>query len=177
MKIITISAKAKCGKDYTANILKDKLEQSGAKVLITHYADLLKYIMMNFFSWDGKKDEVGRTKLQYVGTDVIRAKRPNYWVEFLTGIFDMFPNEWDYVIIPDTRFSNENDVLKNSGFDVVTVRVNRPDFDNGLTVLQKQHESEIALDDYHFDYYITNMGDDSIIKEVETLIYWMEGVV
>lgn len=173
MKIITISAKAKCGKDYTAGILKKRLEERGAKVLVAHYADLLKYIMTAFFNWNGKKDEIGRTKLQYVGTDVIRKKQPDYWVNFLCGIFEMFPEEWDYILIPDTRFRNENEVLKEKGFDVTTVRVRRPNFDNGLTSEQKKHESEVALDNYDFDYYIVNMGDDSIIKEVDNFINWI----
>ena len=47
MKIITISAKARNGKDFCANLIKQKLESRGNKVLITHYADLLKYICKN----------------------------------------------------------------------------------------------------------------------------------
>lgn len=176
MKIITISSKARHGKDYTASLIKDRLERNGSTVLVTHYADLLKYILTSFFGWDCKKDKAGRTKLQYVGTDVIRKKRPDYWVDFLSDILEMFYDEWDYVLIPDARFPNENDVLKGDGFDVFTVRVQRPNFDNGLTASQKQHESEVALDDYPFDYYITNMGDDSIIDEVEKFIRWMEEI-
>ena len=174
MKIITISSKARHGKDYTANILKDRLEQNGSTVLVTHYADLLKYIMKTFFGWNGKKDEEGRTKLQYVGTDVIRKKRPDYWVDFIIGILQLFPCVWDYVIIPDTRFQNENNKLKSSGFDTVAVRIERPNFDNGLTESQKQHDSETALDNYPFDYYITNNGDKTLHKEVEKFINWME---
>ena len=44
MKVITISGKAQNGKDTTAGLLKAALEADGYKVLITHYADLLKYI-------------------------------------------------------------------------------------------------------------------------------------
>lgn len=173
MKIITISAKARGGKDFCANIIKEQLEREGNKVLIAHYADLLKYIMRTFFNWNGEKDEVGRTLLQRVGTDVIRKQNPNYWVDFIIGILKMFPSEWDYVIVPDTRFPNENDELKRKGFDVVTVRVVRPDFDNGLTEIQKQHESETALDNYNFDYKITNKGDDSVYQEVNEFLKWI----
>ena len=106
MKIITISAKAKNGKDFCASLIKQKLESRGNKVLIAHYADLLKYICKTFFGWDGKKNQEGRTLLQYVGTDVIRQKNPDYWVNFIVSILNLFPNEWDYVLIPDTRFPN-----------------------------------------------------------------------
>lgn len=172
MKIITISAKARHGKDFCANIIKEQLEKEGHKVLIVHYADLLKYIMKTFFNWDGKKDDYGRTLLQHVGTEVIRRQNPNYWVDFIIGILKMFPEEWNYVIIPDTRFPNENDELKNHGFNVVALRVVRPHFDNGLTESQKQHESEIALDNYNFDYKIINNGDEAIFQEIVKFVEW-----
>lgn len=174
MKIITISSKAKGGKDFSANLIKQKLESKGEKVLITHYADLLKYICKTFFGWDGKKNVEGRTLLQYVGTDIIRKKNPDYWINFIIGILNLFPNEWDYVLIPDTRFPNENDLMKEY-FDVTTVRVIRPNFDNGLTEEQKNHESETALDDYEFDYRIINNSDASIHDEIDRFMNWLDG--
>lgn len=169
MKIITISGHAQNGKDFCANLIKQKLETRGEKVLIAHYADLLKYICKTFFGWDGQKNIEGRTLLQYVGTDVIRQKNPDYWINFLIGIINLFPDEWDYVIIPDTRFPNENDLMKEY-FDVTTVRITRPNFDNGLTEDQQKHESETALDNYGFDFYIVNNGDSSINGEIDRLI-------
>ena len=157
MEIITISGKARHGKDFTANIMKDKLEQDNKRVLIAHFGDLVKYTVKTFFGWNGKKDEEGRTKLQYIGTDVIRKQKPNYWVDFIVSILKMFPNEWDYVIIPDARFPNEIDTFKNEGFNITTVRVIRPNFDSDLTVEQMQHISETALDDYNdYDFKIIN---------------------
>lgn len=174
MKIITLSAKAKSGKDFCAKLIQNKLESKGNKVLIAHYADLLKYICKTFFGWNGNKDIEGRTLLQYVGTDVVRYKNPNYWVNFLIGVFNLFPNEWDYVLIPDTRFPNENDLLKENNYDVKTVRITRPNYDNGLTEEQQNHESETALDDYNFDYQIVNNGDDRIHIEIDNFINWLE---
>ena len=87
-KILLVSAKAQHGKDSVAEIAKEQLELKGKKVLICHYADLLKYICKTFFDWDGNKDDKGRTLLQYVGTDVIRNKNhaPNYWVGFIVDL-------------------------------------------------------------------------------------------
>ena len=174
MKIITISAKAQHGKDYTANLIKERLESNGSKVLIAHYGDLLKYICKTFFGWNGEKDDFGRTLLQHVGTDIIRKQNPDYWVEFIVSILKLFPNEWDYVIIPDTRFPNENNNLKEQGFEVTTVRVIRPNFDNGSTEEQKKHESEIALDNFRFDYLLVNNGDETINGEIDRFMDYIQ---
>lgn len=158
MKVICISGKAQNGKDTTAGILKEMLEADGYKVLIAHYGDLVKYVCRTFFGWDGNKDEKGRHILQYVGTDVIRAQNESYWVDFVTGILKMFRNEWDYVLIPDCRFPNELDCMKNAGFDATHIRVVRQNFVSPLTPEQQAHPSETALDGVKPDTYILNNG-------------------
>ena len=60
MNIICISGKAGHGKDTLAGVLEEKLTQKGERVLITHYADLLKWMCEKLFGWDGVKDEAGR---------------------------------------------------------------------------------------------------------------------
>lgn len=158
MKVIAISGKAQHGKDTTANMLKKLMEQKGKTVLIFHYADLLKYICRSYFDWDGKKDDAGRRILQYVGTDVIRAKQPDYWVDFATGFLRLFPDEWDYVLIPDCRFPNEVDCLGQAGFDMMHVRIVRPGFKSPLSPEQQMHPSETALDHTVPDHWVYNDG-------------------
>ncbi len=164
-KVICISAKARHGKDTAAEILKEYLEYKGQRVLITHYADLLKFICRNYFNWNGEKDETGRTLLQYIGTDVIGAQKPAYWAEFVVGILKFFENEWDYVIIPDCRYPIEVATIERV-FETVVLRVERPNFDNGLTDAQKNHPSEVDMDHYPFDTTLYNDGslDDLRIK-------------
>ena len=166
MKIICISGHAQHGKDTAALLIKSHMEAAGKKVMITHYADLLKYICKSFFAWNGKKDDAGRALLQHIGTDIVRTKNPNYWVEFLTGIIDLFGETWDYVLIPDCRFPNEIEDLIKHGFDVITIRITRPNYNNSLTPEQRSHPSETALDDYIFDYTIQNPGSLGEFNEV-----------
>lgn len=158
MKVIVISGKAQNGKDTMAGLIKKALESEGSKVPIAHYADLLKYICKQFFNWNGDKDERGRHILQHVGTDIIRKQCPDYWVEFLIDIVNFFPNEWEYMLIPDCRFPNEIERLIESGLDTVHVRVTRDGFESPLSHAQQLHESETALDNIHPDYYIRNNG-------------------
>ena len=172
MKVVLISGKAQNGKDTFASILNEQLKNDGKRVLITHYADLLKYICRNYFGWDGNKDERGRQMLQYVGTDVIRKQNPSLWVDFVAMMLGYFHENWDYVIIPDCRFPNEVSTMVDNGFDVVHVRITRPDFISPLTEEQQKHPSEIALDDTAPDYYIENKGT---LKDLEaTTSKWIK---
>lgn len=165
MKIICISGKAQHGKDATAQIMKEQLESDGYSVLLIHYADLLKHICKSFFGWDGAKDEKGRHILQYVGTDVIRKQRPDFWVEFVADMLAMFPDAWDFVLIPDCRFPNEIAGLTDAGFETTLLRVVRPGFASPLTAEQQRHPSETALDDTEPDYYIKNCGTIRDLRE------------
>lgn len=170
MKVVLISGHAQNGKDACANIIKGCLVRSGKKVLVCHYGDLLKYICKTFFEWDGLKDNRGRTLLQYVGTDVIRAKREDYWVDFITGILGLFQNEWDYVLIPDTRFPNEVERMKEQ-FDTTHIRVERKHFKSPLSLEQQSHPSETALDSCVPDVLVQNDGSlEDLHKKIEEMI-------
>lgn len=153
MKVILISGKAQHGKDTCALYLQDILSKHGKKVLVAHYGDLLKYICKQFFGWNGNKDETGRTLLQHVGTDVIRRSDADYWVNFVKGILELFPDIWDFVLIPDCRFPNEVDMIEGTHLRVV-----REGFESPLTKEQQTHESEVALDDHPYDQLIVNDG-------------------
>ena len=169
MKVICLSGVARSGKDTAAEILKNTLEENGKLVLVTHYADLLKYICKTFFSWNGEKDERGRSLLQYVGTDVVRKKNPNFWVDFIVNIIKLFEQEWDFVIISDTRFPNEITRLKEFGLDTMHVRVDRADFSSKLTDEQKNHPSETAMEGFPVDVTLINTTMESYAAAVREL--------
>ena len=175
MKVILFSGKATSGKDSSANILKELMEHDGKKVLIAHYADLLKYLCKAFFGWNGIKDETGRKILQKTGTDTIRKLNPDYWVDFISEFLKMFQDEWDCCLIPDARFPNEIQRMICDGWDVMTVRVTRTDINSGLTEEQQSHISETALDNYQFDYYIdSKSGLDNLRKEVKKMYEYIK---
>lgn len=171
MKVILVSGKAQNGKDTVAQIMAMSLKNDGKHVLVTHYADLLKFICKNYFGWNGEKDEAGRRMLQYVGTDVIRKQNPSLWVDFVALMLKYFHENWDYVIIPDCRFPNEVSTMVDNGFDTVHIRVVRDGFKTPLTEEQQKHPSETALDDVVPDYYIHNDGTlDDLTRSINNLI-------
>lgn len=177
MKVVCISGKAQHGKDTTAGMMKTALESMGHTVLIAHYGDLVKYVCRTFFGWNGEKDAYGRSLLQKVGTDIVREQRPNYWVDFVKDMLSMFPNEWDFVLIPDSRFPNEIDGLKQDGFNVIHLRVRRENFESPLTIEQQNHPSETALDHVVPDFLIVNDGTlEDLYNKVCNLVVDRYGV-
>jgi len=176
MQIILISGKAENGKSTVAFMVKDILESKGKRVLKIAYADLVKHVCKQYFGWDGQKDIAGRTILQYVGTDVVRAKKPNYWVDFVINFVKLFEEDYDYVIIDDARFTSELNRWDRDGWDTFTVRVTREGHISKLTPEQLLHQSECALDDYNFDYYITSKDMDGLNIEVDKFIEYMEAI-
>lgn len=158
LKVICISGHAQHGKDTTAQMMRKYLWGFGKRVLIIHYADLLKFICKQFFGWNGEKDDRGRTLLQHVGTEVVRAKCEDFWVDFVGDVLGFFDDTWDYVLIPDCRFPNEISEMRAMGFDVIHVNVLREGYDNGLSEEQLNHPSETALDGVAADHIILNNG-------------------
>ncbi len=159
MNVICISGKAGAGKDTAAGFLKSYLERNGKRVLITHYADLVKYVCSNFHGWSGKKDEAGRSLLQYVGTDCVRHDKPNYWVDFIIEQLRYCQDRWDFVLIPDTRFPNEYTGMVDAGYPTTLIRIERPGFASVLTEEQKAHPSETAMNGAAFDMIVYNDGN------------------
>jgi len=170
---IIISGKSGSGKDMVAHFMKEELAKHGQKALVIHYADAVKWFCRDFLDWDGKKDEVGRTLLQTVGTDIVRARHPNFWTGIVVGLIQAFEpyNDFDVAIIPDARFPNEVDISLENLQNSVSVRIERKNADGSdwinptLTEEQRNHPSETSLDNYAFDYIIHNDEGLDLLKE------------
>lgn len=153
-------------KSYTLLDVMSIMHEAEDAVKELHMDDLSIVVKVRNFA-EVMGYEKGRSLLQYVGTDVVRAKNPDYWVDFVSDILNLFDGRWDYVIIPDTRFPNEFNRLKERGFNAVHLRVVRPDFVSQLTEKQQTHQSETALNDITPDYCIYNTGD---LKELNNRV-------
>lgn len=121
-------------------------------------------------NWYEEKTELTRTLLQLYGTNIFRDRiSENYWVDQLkTRILE---NDFDVCLVTDVRFPSEIDNLKLSEeYKVIPIRVERK-----LESFGQEHKSEIALDDYDFQYIIDNNGSiddlkygaDNIIKIIK----------
>ena len=167
--VMCISGKAEAGKDLLASKFKEVAESNDKKVCVMHYGDYLKDIASRFYGWDGNKDEKGRTLLQWLGSDVARKENPNIWVNVIAETIAALKKEFDYFLIPDTRFPNEVDIINDSFDRAFSVRINRPDHKSKLTDEQLLHISEIALDDFEFDFNLSATNETEIIDLAEGL--------
>ena len=148
--IITFSGKAQHGKDSSVAILKKIIENRGDTALAINNADFLKYLARQYLGWDGNKDAKGRTLLQQLGTEKVRSRFPNFWIDTVINIARVFEDDYNYILIGDCRFQNEINRWIEEGYKVISTRVDRPNFDNGLTEEQKNHPSETTLDNFQF---------------------------
>ena len=169
---IVISGKSGSGKDMMAQFMKEELAKHNQRALIIHFADAVKWFCRDYLNWDGQKDEVGRTLLQTVGTDIVRAKFPNFWTGIVVGLIQAFEpyQDFDVAIIPDARFPNEVDISLANLKNCVSVRIERtvdgkPWVNKHMTEDQLKHPSETSLDVFAFDYVIHNDEGLDVLRE------------
>ena len=148
--IITFSGKAQHGKDSSVGILKNLLEEKNIRVLAVNYAEYIKHLARQYFDWNGEKDEKGRSLLQWLGVANVNQGIPNFWVDNVIGITKLLEGSYDYVLIGDCRFPKDINRWEEEGYNVISVHVERLNYDNGLTEEQKNHPSEVSLDDFEF---------------------------
>lgn len=169
----------------TAHFMKEALENSDMRVITIHYADAVKWVLRDYFDWDGNKDEHGRHLLQYIGTDVVRTNYPNFWTKIVAELLAAFDkaNLFDVALVPDARFENEVEITMETIPDSVCVRVKRENSDGTtwtnpmLTDIQKKHPSEISLDNYSFDYVIHNDEGLEELKESAITVLKDMGII
>ena len=155
MTIVLFSGKAEAGKSLSASLLKTMLEAQGKRVAIIPYGDYVKHTARLVWGWDGKKDAAGRQLLQWWGTDVVRAKHPDFWAGTVARLSDALYGIVDYILVDDARYPNEILCWRYKDTSLLTVRVERPGHENALTPEQRQHISETSLDNWPFDVTIS----------------------
>ncbi len=174
MKIIALSGKAESGKNFYADLLKNYIEDSfNEKVCLIAFADILKYTCKTYFGWNGEKDDIGRSLLQKIGTELREKNNPDIWTNITCDLIKFMSSEYNWFIVTDVRFERELLALMMRFPQVYPVRIERfvVDVDyfeddcykaathikpyvNHLTETQRKHSSETELDNYKNWYEI-----------------------
>jgi hypothetical protein len=175
--VVLLAGKAESGKSLAAKIIKEELENLGHTALIMSFAGYLKFIAKQYYGWDGKKNDEGRTLLQYLGTDVVRKKNPNFWAKTVFNFIVTFDGEFDYFIIDDCRFPEELDIFHNHDpFCYTSIRIERLNHENSLSPSQRLHPSETSLDNRMLDVKLcSSSGEENLKKTISEKLFGQHG--
>lgn len=171
-KIYLISGKARHGKDTFSGYLKEVYESHGKKVIITQLSKYIKYYAREITGWNLTEEDKPRELLQTLGTGIIREKlgKDDLFINRMIDDIDIFSCFYDAIIISDVRLKKEIDDLRIVFPDLVSINIFRPNFDNGLTEEQKNHKTEIDLDDYDkFNEQVINTTLEELKQNAENI--------
>ena len=170
--IFIISGKARHGKTTVANYIKDYYEDKGKKLIITEFSKYIKMYARDILSWDGLEETKPRKFLQDLGND-LRDIDNSYLVSRILDDIDVYEDYSDGVAIDDARLSYEIDYMRfYKKKRVKVLNVIRPEFDNGLSLEEREDITERELDDYkNYDYTIMNNGSlDELRSKVTSIL-------
>lgn len=161
MKIFVIGGKAKCGKNTFGEYLREELKDYGYKPCVMRITDPLYGYARNYFEWNGNDQDKPREFLQKMGIEIIRNKmgKKEFLLNRLYEDIEILSNFFDAFIITDARLVNEFESIKDKYEDVVTIKLERHNYDDQLTEEEAKHITEKEIDDFDdFDYIIENRG-------------------
>ena len=179
MKIFLVSGASRHGKDTIGNFICDYCKENNIKVCRTQIAKYLKMYVKDYFGWDGSEETKPRTLLQELGTDVIRGKlnKPYFFANRTVEDLDILSHFFDVAVVTDIRVPLEIESIKEHFDDVVVIKVERINYETGMTKEQQQHKIENAMNDYHdYNYILINDTLDKLQKDVIEVLK-KEGVV
>ena len=168
-KLYLLSGKARSGKNEVGNIIKKYYQNK--KCILLSYSYYLKDYVKRISGWDGSEENKPRDLLQQVGIELIKNKiDSDLLIRRLIEDVKVFSYFYDVIIITDARLIDEVEKVKEEFNNITTIRVER-DIDNNLTLEQKEHLTEVGLDNYNnFDYIIENNNYNILEKEVYKII-------
>lgn len=161
-KIFIISGKAKSGKNEISKIIEKYY--SNKKTIIISFGHYVKDYAKRVSDWDGNEDTKPRELLQQLGIELVKNKINNkLFINRILEDIEIFSYFYDIIVVNDARLQNEIEILKEKYPNSTSIRIIRNNYDNKLTIDQKNHLTEVDLDNYNnFDYVVNN---DERLKE------------
>ena len=167
--IFIIGGKAGSGKSELAKIIKKHYEKKGKKSVITEYSKYLKLYAKEMINWDYKEPKP-RKFLQDIGQYVRKDIDNKFLIDRMKQDILVYQKYFDVIIISDARFIDELEDIRNEYPDTYTIHLIN-NSENNLNVKEKNHISELALDNYMgFDYTIRINTIEELNKEIEIVL-------
>lgn len=164
MRVFLIAGKAGSGKNEVANIIKNKFRNS----VVTGFSKYIKLFALELTDWDGRDFDKPRAFLQNMG-DTLRSVHEDFLTKRIREDLLVYEKLGiENVIVSDVRLVNEIEYFKNiEDLDVVAIRVNAINSKRNLNEEERNHHTELELDNYDkFDYVIDNKFDENMKKDV-----------
>ena len=177
MKIYLISGRARNGKDTMSKMFEEEYNLLGKKVCFIQLMRPLKWLLKDYFGWDGSEETKPREQLQKMGTDLIREKlnMPTYFIDRLVENITILSEYYDVFMVTDVRLPLEIELIKEKFNDTVSINIIRNNFESDLKKEEKVHYTEVALDNYNdFDYVVINNSLDELNKKVKEIVSEVE---
>ena len=167
-KIFILSGKARSGKTETAKIIENYYKEK--KCITISFAYYLKDYIKRITGWDGSEDTKPRELLQKLGIELIKNNIDDkLLINRILQDIEVFSYFYDIIIISDARLVDEIEFIKVNHPNSISIRINNNDINN-LTKEQKNHITEIGLDNYDkFDYSVNN-DYVNLEKEIENIL-------
>ena len=159
MKVYVIGGKAKSGKNTFGEYLREELKSYGYTPCVMHITEPLYAFAKNYFQWDGNENSKPREFLQKMGIEIIQQKlgKKDFLLNRLEEDIEILREFFDTFIITDARLIREFEELKKKYPEVVTIKLERKNYNDLLTEEERSHVTETELDQYdEFDYIVEN---------------------
>lgn len=155
-KIFILSGKARSGKNEISKMIEKYY--SNKKTIIISFGHYIKDYAKRISDWDGSEETKPRDLLQQLGIELVKNKINNkLFINRILEDIEIFSYFYDIIVVNDARLVDEIEILKQQYPNSISIRIVRNNYDNKLTLEQKNHLTEIDLDDYNdFDYVINN---------------------
>ena len=155
-KIFIISGKARSGKNEISKVIEKSYRDK--KCITISFGHYIKDYAKRVSDWDGSEETKPRELLQQLGIEIIKNKIDNkLFINRILEDIAVFSYFYDIIIVSDVRLVDEITTLKEKYPNSVSIRVIRNNYDNKLTYNEKNHLTEVDLDNYNnFDYKVEN---------------------
>ena len=170
--IFIISGKAQAGKDTTANFIKEYALNNNLKTINLQFSSYIKMYAKGITNWDGSEDNKPRTLLQSLGEDIRTNIDKYFFINRIKEDIIVYSNYFNIITISDARLPEELDKIKEFFPKAIKIHIIRPNFNPYKTVEEKNHPTELALDNYQkFEYLIENDSTlDNLKMKVNELL-------
>lgn len=156
-KIFIIAGKARQGKDTICEYIRDYYKDNKVLHLPNNY--YMRDYAKRITNWDGSDETKPRDLLIELADYARKNIDEHFYINRTIEDIQILSKYYDIIIIPDARFPYEIELPKEKFDNVVSIHVERPNYNSELSNANKQHATEISLDNYNkYDYKIINDG-------------------